>query len=163
MEPTPSGTKVVTEHREFIDTEGKRFLIKDREINIYEKIQASREQTEIENILRRAAEGDMNVLNMVNGSYMDIVDAPKSLAEAQQFIIKAKAEFDSLPKEIRQKFENNAENYVATYGTEQWADATGLKAKWEKEEAAAKQEKLNEETMQKAFENIANGGMVNNE
>lgn len=161
-EPTPAGTKIITEHRESITKDGRRELIKDREINIYEQIQASAESCEIQTILRRAAEGDTNILNIVNGQYIDVTGAPSSLAEAQQFVIRAKDEFDKLPKDIRYKFENNAEMYVAEYGTESWQEKTGLskiKAMQQEEEERNKSLEIN---MEKAFKNIAEKGIVTN-
>lgn len=163
MPSTPAGEKIVYEHREIMDERGNRKLVKDRAINIYEKIQASKEQCEIENILRRAAEGDLSVLNAVSTNYLDITDAPSSLAEAQAFVIKAKAEFDELPREIKSKFENNAEQYVALYGTDDWAEATGLKAKWAAEEETKKAQKEFQANMEKSFANLAEKGSVNNE
>lgn len=160
---TPSGEKIVFEHREDIDSTGRRKLIKDREINIYELIQASAESVEIETILRRAAEGDFSALNVVNGQYIDVVGAPATLAEAQKFVIKAKAEFDELPKEIRAKFENNAEIFVATYGTKDWQDKTGITTKIEEHKAEIESQKIAEENMKKAFENIAAKGALTNE
>lgn len=153
--PTPSGEKIVKEHREEIDKDGKRSLIKDRVVNIYENIQASREQCEIQNILRAAAEGNPNILNVVDSHYLDITGAPSSLAEAQQFVIRAKNEFDQLPKDIRAKFENNAEIYVAKYGTEEWQDATGIKVALEQKAKAEANEKAFKQNMAKAAEKLA--------
>ena len=160
---TPSGEKIVLEHEEIIDLKGKRSLTATREVNIYERIQASRESTEIETILRRATEGDYNALSMVNGNYIDITGAPASLAEAQQFVIHAKNQFDELPKEIRAKFENNAEMYVASYGSDEWQEKTGIKMQLEKEAAEAERQAKFNVNMEKAFENLAEQGAMNNE
>ena len=65
-ESTPSGSKIAYEHRETIGEDGRRSLVKDRAVNVYEKIQESAESCDIQNIIRRAAEGDVNALNMVN-------------------------------------------------------------------------------------------------
>lgn len=160
---SPTGEKIALEHREEIGLNGKRVLIRDRKVNIYDKIQASRESCEIQTILRRAAEGDMSVLNIVNGQYLDITGAPTSLAQAQQFVIRAKSEFDQLPKEMKNLFNNNAEEYVAEYGTEAWEDKTGIKAAKEAKANAEKAAKLSKENMEKAFENLAKEGAVTNE
>lgn len=160
---TPSGEKIITEHREEMDINGRRKLVKDRKINIYERIQSSKDSTDINNILRRAAEGDYNVLNMVSGNYLDIVDAPSSLAEAQRFVIKAKAEFDNLPKEVRAKFENNAEIYVAQYGTKLWQDSIGYTEAKELEEAKKRAEEEYKKLQKTAFETIVENGGLKNE
>lgn len=160
---SPSGEKIALEHREVIGKDGRRTLVKDREVNIYEKIQASAESCDIQNILRRAAEGDMSVLNKTVGNYIDVVDAPSSLAEAQQFVINAKAEFDRLDKDIRAKFDNNAEVYVANYGTEMWKDATGITAKIELEKQRATADKEWKTLQETAFKTIVEKGSIINE
>lgn len=159
---TPSGDKIQYEHRENIDKNGKRTLIKDVAINAYDKIQTSREQCEIETILRKATEGDLSVLSMVNGNYLDITDAPNSLAEAQQFVMRSKREFDKLPDETRKKFEYNAEIYVANYGTKMWEDAVGITAAREAEKAAKQAEKDLKKLQKEAMEAmIKQNGAIN--
>lgn len=122
----PVGAKIEMRHRGEMKKDGKRELIKDREYPIYEIIQSHREETEIERIVKRALEGDYTALNAMNGVYADISDAPRSLAEAQAMIINAKNEFYDLPIEIREKFNQNAEEYVAEMGSQAWMDKLGI-------------------------------------
>lgn len=131
----PVGSKIEIRHRAKMKTDGKRILIPDQEYPIYEIIQAHREETEIERIVKRATEGDISVLNAMNGVYADITDAPSSLAEAQALIIDAKNEFEKMPTEIKEKFNNNSEEYVAEMGTKQWLDKMGITAELEKAKA----------------------------
>lgn len=159
---TPSGEKIVYEHREEIDLKGKRTLVKDRAVNIYEVIQASAESCDIQNIIKRATEGDLNVLNQIQANYIDVTDAPQSLAAAQQLVIKAKNEFEKLPYELKIKYNNNAMEYVADYGSESWEEKTGLKAMKEKK---AKREKVEKEIMgkEKALKDIVKEETLVNE
>ena len=78
----------------------------------------------------------------MKGQYTDITGAPKSLAEAQQMIIDLKAKFDELPKDIKQKFDYNVEQYIAEFGSETWAEKTGVAAALKAEEEAAKKAAL---------------------
>lgn len=160
---TPSGEKIVYEHREEIGKDGKRRLIKDKAINLYEYIQSSRESCEIETILRRAREGDPSILNAVNANYLDITDAPSSLAEAQQFVIRTKNEFENLPKEIKFQFDNSAEQYVAQYGTQKWADALGITLKMEEEKKTRTRAAKTQENFEKMVDQIAEKGLMTNE
>lgn len=160
-EAQPSGTKVVYEHREEFDLKGKRRLVKDVPVAIYEKIQASAEQCDIQNIIRRATEGDTSLLNAVNGQYLDITDAPSSLAEAQKMIIRAKEDFEKLDKDIKKKFDYSAEKYVAEIGSESWLEKTGIKEIKEKKAAQEKFEKEFKETYQKAIKNLAKENKAN--
>lgn len=127
----PIGDKIQIKHYPKMMANGRRKLEAKRDYPIYDIIQASKEETEVERIIKRAMEGDPSVLNAMNGVYADITDAPKSLAQAQQMIIDAKNEFKNLPKEIREKFENNDEIYIASMGSKEWLDNMGITAKME--------------------------------
>lgn len=163
MAPSHSGEKVIKEHRETVDEKGERILIKDRKVNIYDKIQASAESCDIEMIVRRAAEGDTSVLNAMAANYVDVVDAPATLAEAQQFVINARREFETLPLEVRRAFNNDAQQYVASYGSDYWKNATGIQAEIERREAKAKLDAEFKANQEKAFANLAaeTGGITN--
>lgn len=127
-EPAPAGEKLVKTYEMDIDENGhKKLRLADRLENVYEKIQESLEETKIENIIRRAVGGDESALAVMHGQYIDITDAPKSLAEAQRQIIKATEEFYKLPLEIREKFDHSPEKYINEFGGEEWADKLGLR------------------------------------
>lgn len=119
---TPAGNKEEPVYQMQIDNKGHKELVKTGYTNIYDIIQESLEQSKIENIIRRAREGDPYALTAMDGNFIDTTDLPTTLAEAQSFVIKAKNEFDQLPIEIRRQFDMSAEKYVATYGTEKWMD-----------------------------------------
>lgn len=154
---TPTGEKIETRHEPIINEDGRRVLKPTKKVPIYEMIQIGREETEIERIVKRAVEGDYNALNAMNGVYADITDAPSSLAQAQQLIINAKQEFDTLPANIRKEFENNPELYVASVGSKDWFDKMGITAKIDERNKAEAARKLNEENAAKAMANLANG------
>ena len=77
--------------------------------------------------------GDINAIakiKNVRDNYGDTTKIPSNLMEAQQMIIDAKKAFDQLPKEIRQKFNNNAMEFMADEAkvkevTEQWLKDRG--------------------------------------
>lgn len=127
-EPAPAGTKEEPVYQMQINTKGERELVHVGMTNIYDIIQESLEQSKIENIIRRATEGDPYALTVMNGQYIDTTDLPVTLAEAQNFVIKAKTEFDQLPINIRRAFDMNAEKYIASYGTSDWMDKMGIHA-----------------------------------
>lgn len=161
---TPTGEKTEMRHRASIDKDGRRELIRDKEVAIYDLIQSHREECEIENIIRRAVEGDYNALNAVNGVFEDITNCPVSIAEAQQFIIDAKEEFEKLPKEVKAKFEYNAEIYIAELGNDpkSWLEKTGFASEIEANRAEAAERAKNDENFNKAMQLIASGAVINN-
>lgn len=129
-EASPAGAKEEPVYKMEIEVKtGKKQLIQKGFTNIYNIIQESLEQSKIENIIRRATEGDPYALNVMNGQYIDTTEVPATLAEAQAFVIKAKQEFDTLPINIRRKFDMSAEKYIATYGTAGWIEALEITKK----------------------------------
>lgn len=157
---SPTGDFTEMRHTAHMKADGRRELVKDKEVAIYDLIQASREETEIENIIRRATEGDYNALNQGVGVYTDITGAPKSIAEAQQWIIEIKNKFEELPSELKAKFDNNVEVYVAEFGSKEWADKVGYTAALEAEQAAANSRKELDDNFAKAINNLATGNVV---
>lgn len=160
----PTGAKTEMRHRGSIDLNGRRTLIKDKEVAIYDLIQSHREECEIENIIRRAVEGDYNALNAVNGVFEDITNCPSSIAEAQQYIIDAKNEFDKLPKEVKAKFEFNPEIYIAELNNDPktWLEKTGFAEEIRINREAAEERAKNDLNFNKAMELISTGKIINN-
>lgn len=156
------GERVEMRHSAHIDTNGRRFLAKDKPVQVYDLIQSHKEECEIENIIRRAVEGDYNALNAKQGVFMDITNCPSSIAEAQQYIINAKEEFEKLPKEIKQKFEFNPEIYIAemSRNTQGWLDKMGYTEAVKLKEEQAKAFAVSKENFDKAMETIATGKLV---
>lgn len=124
--PAPAGEKEEPVYQMQINNKGERNLVKIGKTNIYDIIQESLEQSKIENIIRRAREGDPFALTVMNGQYIDTTDLPNTLAEAQSFVIKAKEEFDKLPIQIRRQFDMSPEKYIAKYGGAEWMEIMGL-------------------------------------
>lgn len=122
---TPEGTSTEPEYMEVIDENGHKKLEQTGETDTYAMIQASLEETKIENIIRRATLGDPTALTQTMGAYMDTTDMPTSLAEMQNAIITIENEFNKLPLETRLKFNQSAEKYISMYGSEEWAKIMG--------------------------------------
>lgn len=159
-----TGSKTEMRHRAHITKDGRRVLIKDKEVAIYYLIQSHREECEIENIIRRAVEGDYTALNASNPIYTDITNCPSSIAEAQQFIIDAKENFEKLPKEIKAKFEFNAELYIAEMSNdiESFLEKTGLAETIKLNKETAEQAAIDNENFSKAIANLAQGTTITN-
>ena len=162
-ESSPAGNKIQMEHTAHMGLDGKRKLIKDTPRPIYEIIQASREQCEIERIVKRAMEGDASVLDAMKGQYIDITGAPKSLAHAQQIIINAKRDFDKLDTETKKKFDNNVEIFIASAGSKEWCDKLGITEKFEAEAKAKAEAAQYEKDKRAAMANLAKGTKTESE
>lgn len=123
---TEPGSRMANDYEVQLDKKGHKKLVKIGEHDIYEEIQSYLEETKIENILARAAAGDIEALNARNGAYADITDAPATLAEAHQMIISLENKFKQLPQEIRNKFNNSEEEFVAEFGSKEFFDKMGI-------------------------------------
>lgn len=134
--PTGDGTEPKMEMK--IDEFGHKELVQVGTTNLYDKIQLSADDCNIENILARAGQGDLTAFT---GSkiYADVTDAPKNLADAQRKIQAIQNEFNSLPIEVRAKYNHSVSEYVAAYGTEDWALNLGLIKKTEQAEPENKE------------------------
>lgn len=125
--PAPAGSEF-EDKREFETLpDGSRNLVIVGQVNSYEIIQASLEQSKIENILRRFNAGDKSAINVVQGSYLDVSGLPTSLAEMQSLVMRARDGFDQLPLEVRRTYDFDASRFVADYGSENWQSVMGLK------------------------------------
>lgn len=160
---SPTGEKIQIEHTPHMGLDGRRKLIKDNPKPIYEMIQASREQTEIDRIVKRALQGDTSVLSAVEGQYVDITGAPQSLAHAQQIIINAKRDFDLLDPETKKKFDNNVEVFIAEAGSKDWLDKMGITEKMERKKQADLAMAEYEKNLHAAMANLANGNKTEEE
>lgn len=116
-----AGSRYENTYQEQIDKKsGKKILVKIGETCVYDMIQADLEQSKIENIIHKLAMGDLSVMREANLTYVDAEDFPKNLMEAQNLVVKAKAEFDKFPAEIKKEFNNSPEQYVSEMGTEEF-------------------------------------------
>ena len=113
------GKKFETKWQETVE-KGKLTICISGYENVYERIQADLEQCKIENILKKVAMGDLTMLNQAEPMYVDATTMPKTLMEAQNLVIRMKDEFSKMPTEVKEKFNNSAEQYVSEMGTKEF-------------------------------------------
>jgi hypothetical protein len=114
---------------EYKVTETGRELVKTGENDVYALIQSRLEETKIENIIKRAtydptALGGQEWQN--SAQMVDITDVPTDYHTWYNRIEDAKKQFEALPIEVKNKWDNDVEKYVMAYGTIEWADKMGL-------------------------------------
>lgn len=130
---TEAGRKVRLTFRWTYDDKGNKNLVQDEEIDRDAEIQSYLEETKIENIINRAA-FDPSIVQKLGAQLsdaepQDFTEMPSTLAEAQNLMIQAEQTWDKLPKEIKQKFDNDVDKFIARFGTENWMKALGLEQK----------------------------------
>lgn len=83
-------------------------------------IQSFADSVDINTILTRVSNGEMELLHQRNGVFGDFTGMPKTYAEALQLHIDSNRLFASLPVDIRQKFDNDENKFFASSGSEEW-------------------------------------------
>lgn len=104
-----AGDQYLPQYIEAIDKHGRTYLKENGKTNVYEKIQASLEETKTYNILERYAQtGDANILVRRESIFGDFTDIPTTPIELQNLIMKAGSQFEQLDKDVRAAFDNDA-------------------------------------------------------
>lgn len=105
---------------------GQVELKEDGTENIYDFIQSFAESTDIHVILRRFQNGEVDVLEKVQGFYGDITEMPHTYAEALQRISDSEKVFMSLPVEVRAKFGHSFSEFLAASQDADFLDKLGV-------------------------------------
>lgn len=92
---------------------GQVELKEDGVEDLYSFIQSFAESTDIHVILKRYQNGEVDVLEKVQGFYGDITEMPQTYAEALQRIADSEKVFMSLPVDVRAKFGHSFSEFLA--------------------------------------------------
>ena len=128
--PTECGDKMRRTFLWVMQKDGTKTLEVDREINQQEEIDSYKEETLIENIVRKATL-DPGLFESLSygandGTFTDTTNMPTTLAEAQQIIIDIEQRWNMLPAKIKEKFENDSSKFISSFGSKEWADTMGF-------------------------------------
>lgn len=144
--PTEAGESVRRTYLWERDEKGEKVLRLDQTIDQQAEIDSYLEETKLENIVRRASI-DPNIAARIapdlGGGIQDFTEMPQTLAELQNIMIRAEQIWDEVPKEIKLKFNNDVDNFVASFGTVEWAKNLGI---YEEKQANSKTTKATEAT-----------------
>jgi len=122
--PTEAGENVrrtyLWEHNE----KGEKVLKLDQTIDQQAEIDSYLEETKLENIIRRASiDPDIaaRIKPDIGGGIQDFTEAPQTLAELQNIMLRAEQIWEEVPKETKLKFDNDVDKFIASFGTVEWA------------------------------------------
>lgn len=122
---TEPGRPMQNEYAYKINSYGQKILEKTGEKNLYAEIQASLEETKIENILARVANGDMSDFRP-NGIFADTTEIPSNLIEARQAMQELENTWNKLPNNVKRKYDFDVEKFIGQSGSEDWLRDMGL-------------------------------------
>lgn len=122
---TPSGERY---HEQFVgklDKEtGDIKLVSVGKVDVYAEIQSHQGEADINNLIARAEVGDLSAFS--SAVFGDFTELPGSYAEALNVVIEAEREFNHLPQEIKDRFDNDWHKYITLAGTEAWHEKFGI-------------------------------------
>lgn len=127
--PTEAGESVRRTYLWERNEKGEKVLRLDQTIDQQAEIDSYLEETKLENIIRRASI-DPNIAARIapdlGGGIQDFTEMPQTLADLQNIMIRAEQIWGEIPKEIKLKFNNDVDNFVASFGTVEWAKNLGI-------------------------------------
>ena len=127
--PTEAGETVRRTYLWERNEKGERVLKLDQIIDQQAEIDSYLEETKLENIIRRASI-DPNIAARIapdiGGGIQDFTEAPETLAELQNIMIRAEQIWEEVPKESKLKFDNDVDKFIASFGTDEWAKNLGI-------------------------------------
>ncbi len=88
-------------------------LVVSGEESLYDSIQSWKDSVDINVILARYANGDVDALSKVQGAFGDFTQFPSTYAEMLNRVIQGKHMFESLPLEIREKYNHDFGQFIA--------------------------------------------------
>lgn len=123
-----------------VNDDGTITLVESGKENLDEYIASFKDSVDISVLIQRFVNGDMSALEKVRGSYGDYSDVPNSYAEFLQMQIDAERNFNALPVSIKEKFNNNVNEFIMSAGSKEWFNKVGVEIKNGKEEVEKKDE-----------------------
>lgn len=109
-------------------------LVETGKIDLYGEIQSHRDSCDIYVLLNRYQNGDFEALSRVQGTYGDFTQMPKTFAEVLNAMIAGEQMFNSLPLEVRQKFDFSLEKFMLGMDNmPDWLEKVGISSQSQEE------------------------------
>lgn len=119
-----SGSKILPKFVRRLDDKGKKVLVQDGIEDIYGGIQQAAKGIEVADLVRRFRAGDTDAIGDPSFDSVDITEAPTSLLDAQNKLIRAREEFDALPVKIKQQYNNDASYWLSQVASGEFVKQT---------------------------------------
>lgn len=120
------GSRTKTEYEPVYDKRGVWHLEKVREKDIYMDIQAYADECDINVIMARYRNGETDVLSRIQGVYGDFSNIPTNYAEIMNQKLEAERLFMGLSADVREKYNNSVEQFMAEIGTKSGLEKLGV-------------------------------------
>lgn len=161
---SPSGSMFRKQYIREITPGGARKLKPTNPTNTYEYIQVAAKGNLLSDIIARHRAGDPNAIGVPVDSFADITTAPKSLMDAQNQILKARALYNGLSSDVKQRYGNSFDNLIQAIESGEFKRKEAIELQRSKENFEKAQQLKNQvfsDAQKKAIQDIINGGNNN--
>ena len=121
------GSRVVTTFSPVYDQRGIWHLEETGKENRYLDIQSHADSCDINVIMARYRNGETDVLSRVQGFFGDVTNLPTNYIEVMNAKLKAEQLFNGLTPEIKEKYGNSVDQFMAALGTKEGLMDIGFK------------------------------------
>lgn len=108
----------ITYEYKYID--GIKLLVPSGEVDRQAFIDSYADSQDINVMINKFLQGDSSVLNPSSGQYGDFSNCPSTYAELFDHVQKCKNVFDSMPVEVKEKFDNSYEVFWTQFGSDRF-------------------------------------------
>lgn len=112
-----SGSRFEPEYATHFDENGELIFEVVGQIDLYDRIQSHADSVDVNLILRRYSNGEIDALDRYKGFYADVSDLPDNYAELLNRINEAERFFNSLPAEEKDRFGNSFSVFLSQLDT----------------------------------------------
>lgn len=135
------GSELDKEHNIIVQEKGKE--------DLYAYINSFADSVDINVLLARFTNGDEQALKQRAAAYIDIASLPTNMNDFIAYSRNATSFFDTLPIEVKEKFNNNVLEFISQVGTPEFNEIMSLSAndyqKQTAEESQKRSKKLKDE------------------
>jgi len=125
--PSNGGQRERILYQPKFDENGVMDLVESGKEDLYDFIQSHAEAVDIHVILARFQNGDVDALSRVQGAYGDFTNMPTTYADLLNRVNEGQSFFNSLPVDIRAKFNHNFAEFMAGMDKPDFLDKLGIK------------------------------------
>lgn len=119
------GNPIHTIYAPKVAKDGTIELVESGFENTDDIIQSYAESCDMSVILSRVANGETELLNQRKGLFGDFTQMPSTYAEVLQMQIDSVNLFNSLPTDVKAKFDNDSNKFFVQAGNEDWINKLG--------------------------------------
>lgn len=118
--PSCPGERYKITYEPIVNADGTIDLVENGKVDLQEFYDSQAAQCDMALLISRYLGGDASALEARQGAYFDSTAMPTTYAEMLQTVIDGQRSFEALPVEVKQRFNNDFNQWFASAGSEEW-------------------------------------------